>query len=736
MYIRVQRCFTIFIIAAVLTLGFLPSRTVAAEPPAVENSLSANIFTSSKFDYSFGYSITEAWSLPVESEMDDEIPSFVTLSNKNTGELITIEVSPKSDHQNTLDWLKSTFYRRSSDLTAIDKLIFIGTYKGILLTQPQTCRTVAMLSVVFTTENLAFSVNYFAPQQHSGLSNYHRLLESFRLSQAQAVKNFVPELEFPASKKTTCSISAPLSSTLTSLATPNICPGASFYIPAEGSLMTPYGCWIEAPWCSSYNPNASNSYFHSPHRGLDIGPIGSNLYGNGTPGVIDIYAPADGFVGSTSSQSVFINHPGPNVSTYYAHMRDSSTGASYVYITPGTNVVGGQTVLGKMGNWSGTLGQPLETHLHFSILRYGGSDAYYSDAQDPTPFLQAQDLVFYSGWNRHSMACIGFPAAPANQNLVRNSNFSDGSNEWNALGDVDWQAVNGVLYFQRNAGPLGFASVYQDLNYNVNANSPFDVHVDLKNRSAVTKQATVVLHDTDGQGGFQCTFTLQPNTAFQTYWMRGRTNVALANIRFEIYLGPADGIPDVAVDNVSVQYQPGITSSQTLCTAPANQNLVRNSNFSDGSNEWNALGDVDWQAVNGVLYFQRNAGPLGFASVYQDLNYNVIANSSFDVHVDLKNRSAVTKQATVVLHDTVGQGGFQCAFTLQPNTAFQTYWMRGRTNVALANIRFEIYLDPADGIPDVAVDNVSVQFQPASSFSITECLSLTNHSLYLPLIQK
>jgi len=142
-----------------------------------------------------------------------------------------------------------------------------------------------------------------------------------------------------------------------------------------------------------------------PHKGIDIGPVGSNLWGNGTPGVLDIYAPAYGVVTMKTVQSVVLRHSDHNVDAYFAHMANNATGASYVFVNYG-QVVNAGNVIGKMGNYGA-----YETHLHYNIMRVGGSDLTWSDSKDPTPFLRAQGLVFSSGWQRQPMICLN-PITP------------------------------------------------------------------------------------------------------------------------------------------------------------------------------------------------------------------------------------------------------------------------------------------------------------------------------------
>ena len=181
------------------------------------------------------------------------------------------------------------------------------------------------------------------------------------------------------------------------------------------------------------------------------------------------------------------------------------------------------------------------------------------------------------------------------------------------------------------------------------------------------------------------------------------------------------------MDNVSVQYRPDINPNGTECIAPApaNQNLVRNGDFGATTEQWTFgfPGEIDYQVTNGVLHFMRRAISPNYASVRQDLNYSLSINSPFEINLDLANDSNVMKQVSVVLLPMSWNGASACDFTLSPHSSLRRYTVRGRKNVAFPNIRLEVYASPADGIPDISMDNVSVQYRPDINPNGTECFS-------------
>ena len=87
--------------------------------------------------------------------------------------------------------------------------------------------------------------------------------------------------------------------------------------------------------------------------------------------------------------------PGRQIWTYYTHMADVQ-GNSYIVadFPPGTNEVYIEegTLLGYMGNYSGTPGNPTGIHLHFSIVQDDGTGLYLNELKiqntlDPSPYF-------------------------------------------------------------------------------------------------------------------------------------------------------------------------------------------------------------------------------------------------------------------------------------------------------------------------------------------------------------
>jgi peptidoglycan LD-endopeptidase LytH len=132
------------------------------------------------------------------------------------------------------------------------------------------------------------------------------------------------------------------------------------------------------------------------HQGIDI-------FGGASAGVVEVRAAAAGYLtrlpGWVSSVIVRIPsdplRPGVQIWTYYTHLADAQ-GNSLIdaAFPPGVSEapVKAGTLLGKMGNYSGTPGAPVGVHLHFSIVKGDGQGKFLNELEkantlDPSPYL-------------------------------------------------------------------------------------------------------------------------------------------------------------------------------------------------------------------------------------------------------------------------------------------------------------------------------------------------------------
>jgi len=154
-----------------------------------------------------------------------------------------------------------------------------------------------------------------------------------------------------------------------------------FLFPTEG--------YIGYLWDDSFRPGHR-------HQGIDI-------FSKEGSGITPIYSAYAGYLTRlTDWKSTLIIrvpddplHPGRQIWTYYTHMANGE-GKSYIVddFPPGTWEVFIEegTLLGYMGNYSGTPGNPTGIHLHFSIVRDDGQGNFLNELKiqntlDPSPYF-------------------------------------------------------------------------------------------------------------------------------------------------------------------------------------------------------------------------------------------------------------------------------------------------------------------------------------------------------------
>jgi hypothetical protein len=159
------------------------------------------------------------------------------------------------------------------------------------------------------------------------------------------------------------------------------CAAAPFQMPVRG--------YIGFLWGDSFRP------FHR-HTGLDI-------FGGKAPGETPVYAVYDGYLSRPADwkSSLIVRIPADplqpqrQIWVYYTHMADMD-GVSLIdaAFPPGSSEVPVKagTLLGRMGNFSGTPGQPTGVHLHLSIVLDNGAGKYRDERQlentlDPSPYF-------------------------------------------------------------------------------------------------------------------------------------------------------------------------------------------------------------------------------------------------------------------------------------------------------------------------------------------------------------
>ena len=217
-----------------------------------------------------------------------------------------------------------------------------------------SCRSVAGL-LISALGVLALVVGYFLYRGYaSGAARSARVLAWLRNPQAH------PEWTVQAGQR---------------------CGNAPFLIPTSG--------YIGFLWGDSFR-------LGHQHQGVDI-------FGGTEVNVTPVYAAYSGYLTRLPDwkSSVIIRIPddpllpGRQIWTYYTHMAGPQ-GDSYIQpdFPPGTSAVYVEagTLLGYQGNYSGTPGNPVGVHLHFSIVQDDGQGRFrneleFANTLDPSPYL-------------------------------------------------------------------------------------------------------------------------------------------------------------------------------------------------------------------------------------------------------------------------------------------------------------------------------------------------------------
>lgn len=152
------------------------------------------------------------------------------------------------------------------------------------------------------------------------------------------------------------------------------------------------------------------------HQGIDI-------FGGADVNITPVYAAYPGYLTRKLDwkSSVIVRipqdplQPGRQVWAYYTHMA-SPNGESYIAPTypPGIQEVYVEegALLGFQGNYSGTPGNPVGVHLHFSIVKDDGSGHFLNELEientlDPSPYL---GLPLNAGTNQGQIPVCGSQA--------------------------------------------------------------------------------------------------------------------------------------------------------------------------------------------------------------------------------------------------------------------------------------------------------------------------------------
>lgn len=290
-------------------------------------------------------------------------------------------------------------------------------------------------------------------------------------------------------------------------------------------------------------------------------------------------------------------------------------------------------------NWSELLaGDMLRTDGHTILFEsfVNGSDISGGAWLYEATMTNRVDRVVH--WTRTYSAISGYtpyrfndaigdqPTIPPYQNVILNSGFDgDSFANWWQWGDIDRAFYgNGVLYFKRRATTNG-GNVGQNVTaYRVPAGWPLEMRLKLGNTSGVTKTPGVFIRYND-YWDIGCHFEIPPNTPLQEYIVRGLPSVDWAGFNIEVWPDPPDGIPDMMMDGVTVQYRPDLSLSGTQCippstdttnpggevTTPVNGSIIHPGQVTFVANAWDNAGGSGVERVRFYVHYNGAWQPVG-----------------------------------------------------------------------------------------------------------------------------
>ena len=404
----------------------------------------------------------------------------------------------------------------------------------------------------------------------------------------------------------------------------------------------------------------------------------------------------------------------------WAQFAFSTDGVTYTDLGPGTRVGGGWQISG--------LSLPADPNL---VIRARG---------------------FYgAGYLTGSGSIIEFIAAVFATNLIQNGDFSTpvAPSNWTVFEEPDivYNVTAGVFQFYR-ANPTttasGQATIFQVTGQPVAANTPLRAQFDIGNSSAARKRITVLAIDSDFSDIAACTFWLAPGAPLRTYTMRTHTTKNWSNAALYFYAatkGQDGGF--YQLDNVSLEYDPAVSTSRTDCVDPATPappggspgaNLMLNGDFEGGGlTSWTQFGSMTWQVFGGVFEFIRPSPlPTPAGVIFQNSGQAMAANTILSATFQLGNSSAVRKRVTVLLQDSDFSDLAACTFWLAPFQPLGDYTMRGFATKPWTNATLAIYAASVGLQEWTRVDNVTFRRTPGTAIAGTECVEPLSTSEPLP----
>jgi len=329
-------------------------------------------------------------------------------------------------------------------------------------------------------------------------------------------------------------------------------------------------------------------------------------------------------------------------------------------------------------------------------------------------------MAFYGGFEI-SWSDGTVPQAQAGTELINNGNFNGGFSFWSRSLDTDYAVYDeGEGDFLAWKGREGDAGVInQTLNRGLPAGTTAEISLHLGNSSAATKTVNVALHRfTTAQTwseAMRCTFTVEANSDLRRYVMRTPIQATWTNTRLYIEGLPADNLPDIHMDNVSVRHHPSLGATTKTCFSPGHGWAPTVWDFTTGSRPF------AWTAAGGLTTPTLTASGLQFTAAGNDPRLNGPSlrgtNAADYPYLYVKMRSNAGTCGAVYF-TTAGQVDFRESqrvnFTVTPDNTMRRYLVDMRSNAAWTGDINQLRIDPTcdDGTGTLTLERVMLWDQP------------------------
>lgn len=237
----------------------------------------------------------------------------------------------------------------------------------------------------------------------------------------------------------------------------------------------------------------------------------------------------------------------------------------------------------------GSTGYSSNPHLHLEFGQAFAVAAYPDTADADRDGVRGEPVYAAYVYAEQNVGLSGYPASevgawpfgtllqaahheppPVGVNLLRNGDFSAGTDGWTPSGQLNWSVQDGVMRATRlrTAAAPDWAALQQDVEFGIPAHTSFTATLKLGNASGTTKTVRVSVFNRSGwqYGQVICAFSLPANAPLEQYTLRGSAVNTWASLRFEISVNPPDGSPATLIDDVVLQVDPTVNSDQ--CSTP------------------------------------------------------------------------------------------------------------------------------------------------------------------------